>query len=133
MLIVTAISAAILAFLSVKLSLNVIAQRRKHNVSVGDGGHEDLLRAIRAQANLTEYAPIALILLACLEMNGAPIWLTSLLALAFIVGRLLHPLGMKGADHPMQPRVRGMQLTLLSLLALGVASLVVTGMSVLAY
>ncbi len=133
MLIVTAISAAVLAFLYVKLSLNAITQRRKHGVSVGDGGHEELLRAIRAQANLAEYAPIALILLACLEMNGSPIWLTSLLALAFIVGRLLHPLGMKGADHPMQPRVRGMQLTLLSLLALGVTNLVVIGMSLLAY
>ncbi len=133
MLIITAISAAALAFLSVKLSLNVIAQRRKHGVSVGDGGNEDLLRAIRAQGNLAEYAPIALILLACLEWNQAPVWLTSILALAFIIGRLLHPLGMKGADHPMQPRVRGMQLTILSLIFLGVANLVFAGMSMVAY
>lgn len=125
MLIVTGIAASILGLLYVRLSLNVIGFRRKHEVSVGDGGHEDLFRAIRAQANLAEYAPIALILIACLELNQAPIWLVALLAAAFVIGRILHPLGMKNANSPLQPRVRGMQLTLLSLLALGLVNLAV--------
>ena len=132
MLIVTAIAASILSFLYVKLSLNVIGYRRKHDVSVGDGGHEDLFRAIRAQGNLAEYAPIALILLACLEINHAPLWMTTILAAAFVVGRLLHPAGMKSAESPWQPRVWGIQLTLLSLIAMGVANLVVVGMLVFA-
>ena len=128
MLIVTAIAASVLGLLYVRLSLNVIGFRRKHGVSVGDGGHEDLLRAIRSQANLAEYAPIALLLMACLELNQTPIWITSFLAASFVVGRLLHPIGMKFTDSPLQPRVRGMQLTLLSLLALGIANLVVVGL-----
>jgi len=130
MLIVTAIAASVLGLLHVQLSLNVIGFRRQHGVSVGDGGHEDLLRAIRSQANLAEYAPIALLLVACLELNQTPTWLTSILAASFVVGRLLHPIGMKRADSPRQPRLRGMQLTLLSLLALGIANLVVVGFMV---
>lgn len=128
MLIVTAIAASVLGFLYVRLSLNVIGFRREHGVSVGDGGHEDLLRAIRSQANLAEYAPIALLLVACLELNQAPTWITSVLAASFVVGRLLHPVGMKSSNSPLQPRLRGMQLTLLSLLALGIANLVVVGL-----
>lgn len=130
MLIVTAIAASVLGLLYVRLSLNVIGFRRKHGVSVGDGGHEDLLRAIRTQGNLAEYAPIALVLLACLELNQTPIWITSILAASFVVGRLLHPFGMKSSDSPFQPRLRGMQLTLLSLLALCITNLVVVGWSV---
>ncbi|MBT8091303.1 MAG: MAPEG family protein [Gammaproteobacteria bacterium] len=130
MLIVTAIAASALGLLYVRLSLNVIGFRRKHGVSVGDGGHEDLLRAIRSQGNLAEYAPIALLLVACLELNQTPMWITSILAASFVVGRLLHPIGMKSADSPLQPRLRGMQLTLLSLLALCIANLVVVGWSV---
>lgn len=123
MLMITAIAAALLGFLYVRLSLNVIGFRRRHGVSVGDGGHEDLLRAIRAQANLAEYAPIALVLIACLELNGAPWWLTAVLAAAFVLGRFLHPLGMKDADSPLKPRVRGMQLTLIGLLVLAATNL----------
>lgn len=128
MLLVTAITASILGLLYVKLSLNVIGYRRKHGVSIGDGGEEKLLRAIRTHANLAEYAPLALILLACLELNHAPWWITSLLATAFVIGRLLHPMGMKTAKASLQPRVRGMQLTLLALLALGVANLIFVGL-----
>ena len=104
MLISTAVSASILSFLYVNLSLNVIGYRRKYGISIGDGDHEDFLRAIRAQANLTEYAPIGLILLACLELNQAPLWLTSVLATVFVLGRLIHPLGMKKATLSWQPQ-----------------------------
>lgn len=128
MLTVTAIAASVLGLLYLRLSLNVIGFRRKHGVSVGDGGHEDLLRAIRSQANLAEYAPIALLLVACLELNQAPVWITSVLAASFVAGRLLHPIGMKRTDSRLKPRVRGMQLTLLSLLALGIANFVVVAL-----
>ncbi|MFV1977190.1 MAG: MAPEG family protein [Candidatus Scalindua sp.] len=128
MIIVTAIAASVLGLLYVKLSLNVIGYRRKHGVSVGDGGNEDLLRVIRAHANLAEYAPIALILIASLEINHTPWWVTTVLATAFVLGRLLHPSGMKEAGSALKPRVRGMQLTLLSMIGLAVANLVIAGL-----
>lgn len=124
MLIITGIAASTLGLLYIRLSFNVIGYRRSLGVSVGDGGHEDLLRAIRAQANLAEYAPIALILIGCLELNQAPIWLVSILAAVFVIGRLMHPMGMKSADSPLQPRVRGMILTFLSLGAISLVNLV---------
>ena len=124
MLITTTIAASILGLLYFKLSLNVIKYRQKHGVSVGDGGEEGLLRAIRAQSNLTEYAPIGLILIACLELNAASWLVTAPLAAIFTLGRILHPFGMATANSPMQPRVRGMQLTLIGILALVIANVI---------
>lgn len=132
MLIVTTISASILAYLYVKLSMNVIGFRRKHGVSLGDGGKKDLLRSIRAHANLAEYAPIGLILVACLEHNGAPIWIPAILAATFVFGRILHPLGMKDPTSSLQPRLRGMQLTILSIIALAIANIATVGWQVYA-
>ena len=122
MLIITAIAASILGYLYFRLSFNVILFRRKFGIGLGDGNQEALQRAIRAQANLTEYAPIALILLACLELNNAPWWVTALLATTFVLGRLIHPMGMKDPTSSFGPRVKGMQLTLLSIIGLSIAN-----------
>lgn len=123
MLIVTSISASVLAFLLVKLSLNVILLRRKYDVSVGDGGRDSLYRAIRAQGNLIEYAPIALILLGCLELNQGSHLITTTLASMFVIGRIMHPLGIKSAESPWQFRTLGMVFTLLSILMLGLLNI----------
>jgi len=124
MLIITSISACVLGLLFVKLSFDVIGFRRTHGVGLGSGGHEDLDRAIRAHSNFSEYAPIALILIACLELNQAPIWLVASLALIVVVGRIIHPIGMKSASISWSPRVRGMQLTLLGIMALCIINLI---------
>jgi len=128
MLIVTGLAAAILGLLYIRLSFNVIGYRRSLGVSLGDGGHDELLRAIRALANLTEFAPIALILMGCLELNQAPTWLVSILAAAFVIGRLLHPLGMKKANLSFQPRLLGALLTFISIIALAISNLLVIAM-----
>lgn len=124
MLYITGLSAAILAALNVMLSLKVVGIRRKEKISVGDGGNDMLLRAQRAQGNLLEYAPMALILMACAEINGVPRLLLALLALAFIAGRIMHPVGIRDAQAPFKMRVMGMQLTLLSMLALAAINVV---------
>lgn len=120
---VTAIAAALLGLWHVKLSLGVISLRRHLKVSIGDGGHEELQRAIRAQANNSEYVPISLILLLCLELNNAPIWLTGLLATALVIGRVMHAQGIRTAAASFRPRVLGMQLTLYPIALLGIANL----------
>lgn len=123
MLYITAISASILSVLAVILSLRVVDIRRREKISVGDGGNDELLRAIRAQANLVEYAPFGLILVACAELNSVPrLWLF-LLATVFVVGRVLHPVGIRSVDSPFRPRVLGMQLTLVSMLALAATNI----------
>lgn len=118
MLFVTALTSAALAVQLVRLSIGVIARRRAGRVSVGTGGDERLEHAIRAQGNFAEYVPLALILLAAAEWNGVTRWLLVPIAVAFVAGRLLHPIGIASADAPMRCRVLGMHLTLWPILAL---------------
>ncbi len=117
MLYITGLSASILGVLAVMLSLKVVGLRRSNKISLGDGNNPDLEKAVRAHANLLEYAPIGLLLLGCAELNGVTRWLLAILALAFVAGRLLHPAGLNKPDN-MKARVLGMQLTLVSILAL---------------
>jgi len=46
--------AAILALLYVYLSARTIGFRRKSRVSIGDGGDQELLRAVRMHANFAD-------------------------------------------------------------------------------
>ena len=133
MLIVTGIVASILALLYVKLTFNVIGQRRQHKVGLGDGGHESLNRAIRAHGNLAEFAPIGLILIGCLEYNQTPYFLTTPLAILFLAGRFLHPMGMKDATIAWSPRVKGMQLTLISIIGLSICNIIWISMNAFGY
>jgi hypothetical protein len=55
------------SLLNIWLGARIAAFRRDFKVSVGDGGHEPLLRRMRAQANFIENAPFFLILLAGLS------------------------------------------------------------------
>ena len=118
MLYITALSAAALSVLAVMLSLGVVKIRQREKIGVGDGGNDELLRAIRSQANLLEYAPLGLILIACAEGNGFSRIVLGLVALVFIAGRILHPVGLRDAKGGGPMRVLSMQLTLTSMLAL---------------
>lgn len=123
-MLVTTIVSAVFGLLYVRLALGVVKLRHKHRVSVGYGDHDDLHLAIRAQGNLAEYAPIILILLACLEFNGAPLVLTGFLGITVIAGRLLHAQGItRPPEVPMKFRVLGMQLTLWPIIILSIANL----------
>ena len=93
MLLLTSIIASVLTLIFIKLSFDVIGLRRKNKVGLGSGGHEDLERAIRAQGNFAEYVPFGIILIACLELNGATWWLVAIPGLALIIGRLIHAIG----------------------------------------
>jgi len=123
MLFITAIVASLLSLILIKLSLAVIALRREHKVSLGTGGHDALERAIRAQANFAEYVPTGLILLACLEVNGAPWWMVLIPGLTLILGRVLHALGINQAPPNFSKRVLGMKFTFHTLIALAVLNM----------
>ena len=118
MLLITSIIAAALTIIFIKLSFAVIGLRRKNKVGLGSGGHEDLERAIRTQGNFAEYVPLGIILIACLELNGAPWWLVATPGIALIVGRLIHAKGMNTPPPDFSKRVLGMQFTFFTLIAL---------------
>ena len=118
MLLVTSLIAAVLTIIFIKLSFAVIGLRRKNKVGLGSGGHEDLERAIRAQGNFTEYVPFGIILIACLELNGAPWWLVAITGVTLIIGRLIHAVGINLPPPNFSKRVLGMKFTFYTLITL---------------
>ena len=126
MLLITSIIAAVLTIIFVRLSLAVIGLRRKNKVGLGSGGHEDLERAIRAQGNFAEYVPFGILLLACLELNGAPWWLVAIPGLVLILGRVIHAKGINAPPPDFSKRVLGMKLTFGSLITLAILNLIWT-------
>ncbi len=123
MLLITSIIAAALTIIFVKLSFAVIGLRKKNMVGLGSGGHEDLERAIRAQGNFAEYVPFGIILIACLELNGAPWWLVLLPGITLIVGRLIHAKGINVPPPDFSNHVLGMKFTFVTLISLAVLNL----------
>jgi uncharacterized protein len=115
-LIVTSVVAAVLTVIFVRLSFAVITLRRANRVSLGTGGHEDLERAIRAQGNFAEYVPIGIILIACLELNGAPWWLVAIPGISLTLGRVFHAKGINQPPPNFSQRILGMQLTFFTLM-----------------
>ena len=91
---ITASYLAVLALLYAVLALQVIRLRRSSLAPFNDGGNVALRSAIRAHGNFMEYVPIITLMVAFLEMSGAPAsrvhgWMGALL-----LSRLIHPLGM---------------------------------------
>ena len=123
MLIVTSLVAAVLTAIFIKLSFEVISLRKKNRVGLGSGGHEDLERAIRAHGNFAEYVPFGIILMACLELNGAPWWLVAIPGVALIIGRLIHAVGINTPPPDFTKRILGMKITFATLLTLVILNL----------
>lgn len=82
-----------LILLNIILSVRIILLRRRHKVGIGTGKNLELSLAIRAHANLVEHAPLALILIACVELSlDEKLWV-NILGLTLIVARFLHAWG----------------------------------------
>ena len=105
------------AVINLWLGVRVSRTRMVEKVSIGDGGNPRLIARMRAQLNFAEYTPIVLILIALIEFGaGSQLWLWVASAL-YLLGRLLHPIGMDGW---MLGRQIGIGITLLVMLGLGV-------------
>ena len=85
----TALYSGSLALWFLVLSYRVVARRRA-GISLGDGGDAGMQRLIRGHANFAEYVPLALIMLAVLELAGTSLYIVHGLGLALLAGRLLH-------------------------------------------
>lgn len=75
------------------LALNVSRLRMKHQIGAGDGGNDDLRRAINAHANGTEQAPIYGLIILSLELLAASGVLVASLVTVFTISRLSHAYG----------------------------------------
>lgn len=120
---VTLVAAAAAVFVNIWLGWRIAQYREDFKVSVGDGGHEPLLRRMRAQANFTENAPFFLILVAALELSGANRPVLAVVAAIFILARIAHAIGMDSPDNR-RWRMWGMIGTSLPLFGLALWALV---------
>jgi uncharacterized protein len=118
--IVTAFTAGLIIVLQMALALGVIRARGRARQSIGDGGDQELLLAIRRHGNFAENAAIFVACFTLLEiMGGGGLWLMILCA-GFVLGRISHILGlsMKQTVNPF--RLSGIVLTIAVGVALGV-------------
>ena len=110
-MVITSCYAAILSLVYIALSMRVIALRRSGKVSLGSGGKPFLERAIRAHANFAEYAPLAILLIALAEGQGAWPWTIHILGATLLLGRTLHAYGISRPVEDFRFRVSGMAMT----------------------
>jgi uncharacterized membrane protein YecN with MAPEG domain len=119
---VTALYAALLALVAIVLSVLVGRERVRSGVSLYEGGDRALAVAIRRHANFTEHVPLALLLLAAIELNGAPPGLLHALGLVLLASRIVHPFGLSYENPRSAARALGALGTLVvTLAAIGVA------------
>ena len=125
MLLITAFFSSILSLIFYKLSINVIRLRRKYKVSLGSSKkHKDLEQAIRAHGNLSEFLPIGLILLACLEVNHLPKIVVFMCGLFFLIGRYLHATSFLKEEINSSNRVLGMKITHWSIILMAILNII---------
>jgi uncharacterized membrane protein YecN with MAPEG domain len=105
------------ALVLVALSVRVIRLRYRYRTEIGDGGHAELARAIRAHANFIEYVPLALLVILMADLAGHAKWTVHVMGIALIVGRVAHAVGFTARQGPNLGRNLGMTLTLLVLIA----------------
>ncbi|HXK21148.1 MAG TPA: MAPEG family protein [Myxococcota bacterium] len=113
---ITAIYAGLLGLMFLALEIPIGMLRGRGNVSLGDGGNPDLTVAIRRHANFVEHVPLALLLLALLELNGAGHTLLHVLGAALVLARLMHPFGLDVHVMRRPPRALGAGVTALVIL-----------------
>lgn len=112
-----ALWSGLLVLLMVGLAFRVIANRRRHQVLFGDGGVPQMTVAARAFGNAAEYIPVGIAVLILLALLETPVLTIHLVAGVFLLGRLIHGLGLSHGAGPGPGRMIGMSLTLLALLA----------------
>jgi uncharacterized protein len=114
--VITAGYAALVGLLAAFLTVRVIIHRGRFKVDTGDGGQAQLAQSIRAHGNLTEHAPIALLLIGFAEMLQAPALAVMGLGGVMLLARLASAWGLSRSLH-MESKARqsGAGLTVLVL------------------
>jgi hypothetical protein len=113
---VTPLYAGLLGLLLIVLAFNISRYRVGLKISFGDGDHPALKRAIRAHANLIENAPLGLILLLSVELQGFTAAVVHVLGATLVTGRVLHAFGLSRYEGASAGRAIGILLTWLTIL-----------------
>ena len=119
---ITLLSCAAAALIALWLGMRCGRVRTKEKIAHGDGGNGLMTRRMRAQSNFVEYTPFALFLIGALELVGHGGLALAITGSAFLIGRILHALGMD-SEEVTKLRAAGMALTFLPMLGLIIAAI----------
>ena len=120
---ITLLFASLHAVLLLALIAPISRHRHQHGIGLGSGGDPVLARKIRAHANFVEFVPMALLLLALLELSGLrAAWLWGF-GTALLLARVMHAVGLSRHAGYSIGRFWGTVLTVLVLLAMAIAGL----------
>lgn len=121
---VTLLVAGLHGLLLLMLAWRIVAVRRGRRIGLGDGGDAVLLRRIRVHANFIEYVPVALLLLALLELGGVGRLWVALLGGVLFVARVLHAIGLSRSAGVSFGRFWGTLLTWCVILGASILAIV---------
>ncbi len=123
------VCAGLIGLLAVILTVNIARLRGQKKINMGDGGDKAMQAAVRAHANLIEFAPLCLLLIYFVsDFYGFRV--VAGLSIVLLVARVLHAGGMLGLIP--QGRFLGASGTTLVLLAASVLT-VLTGLGLKQY
>ena len=111
------VCAGLIGILAALLSIHVGRVRGRKKIFLGDGGDQEMISAMRAHANLIEYAPLTLLLI-YLASDFHGFWATAVISVVFLLARVLHAGGMLGMIP--QGRFLGAAGTMIVLIAASV-------------
>lgn len=122
---ITALTAAICAIMMFLTAFETGMKRAKAKAAFGDaGGDTELVAAMRSHGNLTENAPIVIIMIGLLELADAHHWTLTGIAVFFLFARACHiyglhqPVQTEPSIRPHWTRALGVMGTWLVMLAL---------------
>ncbi len=118
---ITAFVAAVCAIMLLITGVDTVRQRIRLKAAFGDAGDAKLISASRSHGNLSEHAPIVILLIGMLEMAQANHIALMAVGALFLFGRAAHIVGLYTASDPGKPPVPrqiGVVVTWLTLLLL---------------
>ncbi len=118
---ITLMFASLHTLLLLALLVPISRHRRRHRIGIGDGGDALLLRKIRVHANFIEHVPLALLMLALLELAGLWQPLLWVCGGTLLLGRVMHAAGLSRRPGYSFGRFWGTALTWGVLLAMALA------------
>ena len=99
---ITGLYIGLTVLIAVVLGVRIGLARARTKISILDGGNPDVALKMRQHGNLLETAALTLLAMGVIEINGASPVLLHCLGIAYIICRILHPIGLKVDDitHP---------------------------------
>jgi uncharacterized membrane protein YecN with MAPEG domain len=111
---IAAFYVALNAIITLVLAGYVVRTRVVTKTTLGDGGNQTLLQAIRAHGNNVEYVPLVLVMLVTLALTQASVLILHIVGGALAVGRIAHGIGINSNPGPSVGRAIGVFLTLVA-------------------